>query len=413
MPQTIFILGTDAEQCAKLRDILQASVTDTIVTASVGDSIPKLGESDTVIVSSEEQKTGALYRDLLNRLEDQIHRARVLGELIHLSSSALRLEDVLERVVAKSTEILGDTAFIVLKADETLRLEAAFSTAQDRLIRMLVMVINSSPETVMRKFLGDVLEGGKPVLISNLQQTTAPPAMQDFVEKYGLSSVIATPIRTKERVLGAFVSFSVAPRILGQADLESAAGLADFTAIVVENARLFAEVQRSATTDALTGVFNTRFFHEVLSREAARAQRYSTALSLLMIDVDSFKMINDTFGHLVGDKVLTEIGQILQKTVRNTDIVFRCGGDEFGVVLPGTSAEGALHVAEKILQRVQAGPILQTMGYTGSITVSIGVSDYQRGSHFETLVADADQALYTAKRAGKSCIRTFVQGQSH
>jgi diguanylate cyclase (GGDEF)-like protein len=410
MPQTIFILGTDSDQCAELREILQSKIADTIVTTSVGDRIPRLKDTDTVIITSEERNTGVLYRHLLNRLEEQIHRAQVLGELIHLSSSSLRLEDVLEKVVAKSTEILGDTAFIILKAEESVRLEAAFSTAPDRLTKMLMMAFNSTPQTVMTEFLGDVFEGGKPVLLPNLQQVQTLPHMQTFIEKHGLMSVIATPIRTKDRILGAFVSFSTAPRTLGQADLESAAELADFTAIVVENARLFAEVQRSATTDSLTGVFNTRFFREVLSREAARAQRYSTSLSLLMIDVDSFKMINDTFGHLVGDKVLMEIGHILQKTVRNTDLVFRCGGDEFGVVLPGTSSEGALHAAEKILQRVQAGTILQMMGYAGSITVSIGISDYQRGTHFETLVAEADQALYASKRASKNCVRTFAKG---
>jgi diguanylate cyclase (GGDEF)-like protein len=413
MPQTIFILGTDSDQCAELREILQSRIADTIVTTSVGDRIPRLKDTDTVIITSEERNTGVLYRHLLNRLEEQIHRAQVLGELIHLSSSSLKLEDVLEKVVAKSTEILGDTAFIILKAEESVRVEAAFSTAPDRLNKMLMMAFNSSPQTVMTEFLGDVLDGGKPVLLPNLQLVQTLPQMQTFVEKHSLMSVIATPIRTKDRILGAFVSFSTAPRTLGQADLESAAELADFTAIVVENARLFAEVQRSATTDSLTGVFNTRFFREVLSREAARSQRYSTSLSLLMIDVDSFKMINDTFGHLVGDKVLVEIGHILQKTVRNTDLVFRCGGDEFGVVLPGTSSEGALHVAEKILQRVQSGTILQMMGYAGSITVSIGVSDYQRGSHFETLVAEADQALYSSKRASKNCVRTFAKGQSN
>jgi len=190
-------------------------------------------------------------------------------------------------------------------------------------------------------------------------------------------------------------------------DVTTASALADFTAIALENAGLFAELQRSATTDSLTGVYNTRFFHEILGRETARADRYSTPLSLLMIDIDTFKVINDTFGHVVGNKVLTHIAKTLEHAVRNTDFVFRCGGDEFGVVLPGTDLEGAMHVAEKILQRVEAGEILTTLGYSGRVTVSIGLSEYHRGSHFETLVAEADQALYMSKRSSKNCANAF------
>src|SRR5438132_11106661 len=150
-----------------------------------------------------------------------------------------------------------------------------------------------------------------------------------------------------------------------------------------------------------------RFFHEVLGRETARADRYGTSLSLLMIDIDSFKLVNDTFGHVMGNKVLTEIAKTLQQTVRNTDFVFRCGGDEFGVVLPGTNVDGAMHAAEKILQRVESSDILTALGYSGPVTVSIGLSEYHRGSHFETLVAEADQALYASKRSSKNCARAF------
>ena len=134
-------------------------------------------------------------------------------------------------------------------------------------------------------------------------------------------------------------------------------------------------------------------------------------LSLLMIDVDSFKIINDTYGHVVGDKVLVQVGRVLESSVRNTDLVFRCGGDEFGVVLPGTNAEGAVHVAQKILERVQSGEILQSLGYAGAATVSIGVAEYQRGSPSESLVADADQALYTSKRSSKNTVRVFKKEQ--
>ena len=190
-------------------------------------------------------------------------------------------------------------------------------------------------------------------------------------------------------------------------DVATASAVADFTAIALENAGLFAELQRTAITDSLTACFNTRFFHEVLARETARADRYETPLSLLMIDVDSFKLVNDTFGHVVGNKVLTEIARILDKTVRNTDFVFRCGGDEFGIVLPGTNKEGALYVAQKMLQKVEEADILGTLGYDGPVTVSIGLSEYTRGAHFETLVAEADQALYASKRSSKNCARAF------
>jgi diguanylate cyclase (GGDEF)-like protein len=105
--------------------------------------------------------------------------------------------------------------------------------------------------------------------------------------------------------------------------------------------------------------------------------------------------------------VLTQIAKSLEHTVRNTDFLFRCGGDEFGVVLPGTDLEGAMRVAEKILQKIETGEILTSLGYSGRVTVSIGLSEYRRGSHFETLVAEADQALYTSKRSSKNCARAF------
>jgi diguanylate cyclase (GGDEF)-like protein len=409
MSQTIFILGTNSDQCAELKNILQEKINNPIVTTAVGDPIPALKESDTVIITGEERNTGILYRHLLNKLEDQVRRAQLLSELIRLFSSPLQLEDILERAIAKSTEVLGDTAFIVLNEEAKLRLEAAYSTDRERLVRMLVTTLNISPQVVAGRLLQTVLEDGAPLVISNLQQASMVSDLQPFVDKYSLLSLIASPIRSKDQVLGAFISMTTAPRVLSEQDLTAAAEISDFMSIALENARLFSELQRTAITDSLTGVYNTRFFHKILSSEAARAHRYSTPLSLLMIDIDAFKLVNDTFGHLVGDKVLSQVGRVLESAVRNTDYIFRCGGDEFGVVLPGTTEEGAVRVAEKILQRVETGQILQSLGYTGTVTVSIGVSDYQKGSHFETLVAEADQALYASKKSSKNCVRTFSQ----
>ena len=410
MAHTIFILGTDPQQCKELREILQGRLTDNIVTPNV-DDLPSIQESDTVIITSEEKNSGILYRRLLSKLEEQVHRAELLSQLIRLFSSSLQIDELLDRVVTKSTEVLGDTSFIVLSGDAgQIKLEAAFSRDRDRLVKMLITTVNLGPQALNGDILADVLVRRQAVVVANLQQANLSDEMRTFVEKHGLMSLLAVPIQTKEVVLGAFVSLASDSKTFTNDDVATASALADFTAIALENAGLFAELQRSAITDSLTGVYNTRFFHEVLGRETARADRYTTSLSLLMIDIDSFKIVNDTFGHVVGNKVLTQIAKTLENTVRNTDFVFRCGGDEFGVVLPGTNLEGAEHVAEKILQRVESSDILHSLGYTGPVTVSIGLSEYHRGSHFETLVAEADQALYASKRSSKNCARTFKRG---
>jgi diguanylate cyclase (GGDEF)-like protein len=410
MAHTIFILGTDPQQCKELREILQGRIAGNIVTAN-GTDLPSISEADTVIITSEEKNTGVLYRRLLTRLEEQVHRAELLSELIRLFSSTLQIDELMERVVSKSTEVLGDMSFIVLMAESgQLKLEAAFSKDQERLVKMLITTVNLSEKALKSDLLAQVINRREPVLIANLPQSNLTADARTIVEKHSIMSLLAVPIQTKDAVLGAFVSLATETKMFMSDDVITASALADFTAIALENAGLFAELQRSAITDSLTGVYNTRFFHEILGRETARAERYNTPLSLLMIDIDTFKLVNDTFGHVVGNKVLTQIAKTLENTVRNTDFVFRCGGDEFGVVLPGTDMEGAMKVAEKILNRVENGEILSSLGYSGRVTVSIGISEYHRGSHFETLVAEADQALYMSKRASKNCAKAFKAG---
>src|SRR5262249_29648567 len=269
------------------------------------------------------------------------------SQLIRLFSSSLNTDELLERVVSKSTEVLGDTSFVVLSGEGgQLHLEAAFSVDSDRLIKMLVTTVNLGGQVINKEPMSALLVRRESVLISNLLQASLTSEMRNIVEKHGISSLLAVPVQTKETVLGAFVSLATESKAFTNDDVITACAITDFTAIAMENAGLFAQLQRSAITDSLTGVYNIRFFHDVLARETARAGRYNTPLSLLMIDVDKFKLINDTFGHVVGNKVLTEIAKALAQTVRSTDFVFRCGGDEFGVVFPNTDLDGAMHVAE-------------------------------------------------------------------
>src|SRR5262245_15536197 len=171
MAHTIFILGTDPQQCKELKEILQGRVADEILTTK-GNDLPTISETDTVIITSEEKNTGILYRRLLSRLEDQVHRAELLSQLIRLFSSSLQIDELLERVVTKSVEVLGDTSFIVLSNDSgQLKLEAAFSTDRDRLVKMLITTSNSGERAFDGDLLSEVLVRRQPVVISNLPQS--------------------------------------------------------------------------------------------------------------------------------------------------------------------------------------------------------------------------------------------------
>src|SRR5215475_1275039 len=165
MAHTIFILGTDRQQCKELKEILQGRVADNIVTPNA-DDLPGIRESDTVIITSEEKNSGILYQRLLNKLEEQVHRGELLSQLIRLFSSSLQIDELLDRVVTKSTEVLGDISFVVLSGDTgQIRLEAAFSKDRDRLVKMLITTVNLGPQALNGSVLSDVLVRRQPGVI--------------------------------------------------------------------------------------------------------------------------------------------------------------------------------------------------------------------------------------------------------
>ncbi|MCW5828801.1 MAG: diguanylate cyclase [Deltaproteobacteria bacterium] len=160
-----------------------------------------------------------------------------------------------------------------------------------------------------------------------------------------------------------------------------------------------------AITDHLTGLFNHRFFHERLSAEFQRSRRHRRELSLMMLDFDHFKQLNDTYGHPVGDRVLSRVGEFLKETLRESDMAFRYGGEEFSVLLPETGGKHAFQLAERIRKGISAITFPEKPGLR--VTVSIGVATYPGHGDLtrERLISDADEALYGAKRDGRNRVR--------
>jgi diguanylate cyclase (GGDEF)-like protein len=177
-------------------------------------------------------------------------------------------------------------------------------------------------------------------------------------------------------------------------------------AAAIYNARLYEQTQRLATTDALTSLPNHRFFREALAMEIARANRLGYSLGLLMIDVDNFKRVNDTFGHPVGDEVLRNIARVLRSSLRQTDVAARYGGEEFAIVLPGLGPRGVRAVGEKLRRAVKTlQPLVTTGAPPFQISVSIGgASAAPPELNAVDLVRVADSALYQAKRRGRDAV---------
>lgn len=192
-------------------------------------------------------------------------------------------------------------------------------------------------------------------------------------------------------------------------DLDTLGSFAAQASVAIENVLLHQEAQRLSITDGLTGVWNRRYLSLTLVKEIERAQRFERPLSVLMLDIDHFKDVNDAHGHLRGDEVLVELTRRLLGTIRTQiDTLARFGGEEFVIMLPETPREGARVVANKVRRVVRAKPFVSDVGPDVSITVSIGVAAYPvDGTGAEDLLKAADVAMYRAKQRGRDRVESL------
>jgi diguanylate cyclase (GGDEF)-like protein len=175
-----------------------------------------------------------------------------------------------------------------------------------------------------------------------------------------------------------------------------------------ETLRLLEKLQYMATIDAITEIYNRRYFMQILNDEWARARRYDTMMALVMMDLDHFKNVNDTYGHLAGDAVLKEVTQLCRQNLRDVDKMGRFGGEEFTMLLPETDLEGARATAER-LRLLIAGHVVRFRGMEISVTVSMGVAELppdREATSVTRFLKAADDALYVAKRSGRNCVAT-------
>jgi len=229
------------------------------------------------------------------------------------------------------------------------------------------------------------------------------PSLEDgrLMDDHPIRSTIIAPLILGDSVLGVLSLNASTPEAFHEADLKLLESFAATTSAAIQNARLHAKVQKLAITDPLTGLYNRRGFFELGRREIERLRRFGHPLSAIMVDIDQFKAINDTYGHQTGDQVLRALADRLNHNIRGVDILGRYGGDEFSILLPETDLETAKAIARRLRQGIADNPISTDDGLL-SITISLGIAiANEEMPNLEALLNLSDAAMYAAKQGGR------------
>lgn len=357
-----------------------------------------------------------LEREIAERTEelnDANKRMFTLQHIWDMMNSSTPLENVLEAIVNSTQGELGYMHCAIIRkfVDENGEFLRVIAQSNDGLIERLNNYIGSPGIQTRRlnysheSVFADTMRQRTIIQTKSIDlslSSVLPDLPQETVNKIisnqPVKSVIVVPLIAQKQEFGWFCVFT-AREELASAEMDFLGLFAKQIEMAITIADLFQAVREQAVTDALTGLYNRRYFEEALEKEVQRAKRQKQPFSIIGIDLDYLKKINDTYGHTFGDLAIKTIAEVLKSNARSVDVPARIGGEEFNVLLPGINSEGAMIAAERIRKSIESVEI-DTIGH---ITGSLGVATYfEHSEDVEELLELTDQAMYTSKRNGRN-----------
>jgi diguanylate cyclase (GGDEF)-like protein len=346
-------------------------------------------------------------RRTLGQARDQAAKLKALAAIVRATGSELDPHRIVEMAMEQVSLFLNLRAWLFLLADAEQGLLAVEQTGGDG-----VGVMKGARIRVGDGIAGRCAQRRQPVLVEDVGTDGSTYGVPELPRQMAARSIVAVPLLSRGRLIGVVEAVDTmnAARFRGE-DARLLSLLLEPAAVAVDNALLLRRSEELSITDDLTKLYNSRFLNATLRREVERSKRYRTPVSLIFLDLDGFKSVNDQYGHLFGSRTLVEVGSVIKTTVREIDVVSRFGGDEFTVILPQTGPEGAQIIAERIRQRIEETTFLASEGLGVRITASVGIASFpDHGRSKDDLIARADQAMYTVKGRGKNGV---AQAETH
>jgi diguanylate cyclase (GGDEF)-like protein len=331
----------------------------------------------------------------------------VFHEIARALTSSLDLDSILTTILRHIQRLFQPDTWALLLTDE--QGKGLYCAMADGRLSSRISEVRAPGGERMADW---VAERGEPLIVRETSGEGHPETQGDLKLDFDVRSAVAIPLRSRHRTLGVIQLFNMPPDTLSDYAVSFLLVLCDYAAIAIENDRAFKRVQELTIIDECTGLFNVRHFEQCLKNEITRSGRLNVPTSLIFLDLDRFKLVNDRYGHQVGSRLLAQVGATIRAQVRSIDLAFRYGGDEFTILLPGTIKRSAIQVANRLLSAFRTAVHSVPDDVHVCITASFGVASYpEDGKTGEEILRAADARMYEVKGTTRDAVAFSGRGR--